>query len=103
MKIATYNINGINGRLTNLLRWLDEANPDVVCLQELKSTDRKFPQRTLLDAGYHAIWQGQQSWNGGYLDRGWGMKFLGFECAQQWVGVRAFRLTVVIIGAVERS
>src|ERR1700761_495826 len=64
MKIATYNINGINGRLTNLLRWLDEAKPDVVCLQELKSTDQKFPERTLLDAGYHAIWQGQQSWNG---------------------------------------
>lgn len=64
MKIATYNINGINGRLTNLLRWLDEAKPDIVCLQELKSTDQKFPQQALLDAGYHAIWQGQQSWNG---------------------------------------
>jgi len=64
MKIATYNINGINGRLGNLLRWLDEAKPDVVCLQELKSTDLKFPAKELLDAGYHAIWQGQQSWNG---------------------------------------
>jgi exodeoxyribonuclease-3 len=64
MKIATYNINGINGRLTNLLRWLDEAKPDAVCLQELKSTDQKFPEKALLDAGYHAIWQGQQSWNG---------------------------------------
>ncbi|UOE52485.1 exodeoxyribonuclease III [Mucilaginibacter sp. SMC90] len=64
MKIATYNINGINGRIENLLRWLAEARPDVVCLQELKCEDHKFPERALLDAGYHAIWQGQKSWNG---------------------------------------
>jgi exodeoxyribonuclease-3 len=64
MKIATYNINGINGRLPVLLRWLKEAAPDVVCLQELKTTDDKFPEQTLLDAGYHAIWHGQKSWNG---------------------------------------
>ncbi|OKS88153.1 exodeoxyribonuclease III [Mucilaginibacter polytrichastri] len=64
MKIATYNINGINGRIENLLRWLADAKPDVVCLQELKAEDHKFPERALLDAGYHAIWQGQKSWNG---------------------------------------
>jgi exodeoxyribonuclease-3 len=64
MKIATYNINGINGRFANLLRWLEEARPDVVCLQELKCEDHKFPEQALLDAGYHAIWQGQKSWNG---------------------------------------
>lgn len=64
MKIATYNINGINGRLANLLRWLDEAKPDVVCLQELKAPNDKFPKRALADAGYHSIWHGQQSWNG---------------------------------------
>lgn len=64
MKIATYNINGINARLQNLLRWLSEARPDVVCLQELKTEDHRFPQQALLDAGYHAIWQGQKSWNG---------------------------------------
>jgi exodeoxyribonuclease-3 len=64
VKIATYNINGINGRLTNLLRWLDKAKPDVVCLQELKCEDNRFPERALLEAGYHAIWQGQKSWNG---------------------------------------
>ena len=64
MKIATYNINGINGRLANLLRWLAEAKPDVVCLQELKTIDAKFPEQALQDAGYDAIWQGQQSWNG---------------------------------------
>jgi len=64
LKIATYNINGINGRLPNLLCWLAEAKPDVVCLQELKCTDEKFPERALLGLGYHAIWHGQQSWNG---------------------------------------
>jgi len=50
--------------LPNLLRWLAEAKPDVVCLQELKCTDEKFPERALLGLGYHAIWHGQQSWNG---------------------------------------
>ncbi|MFA4868541.1 MAG: exodeoxyribonuclease III [Pedobacter sp.] len=64
MKIATYNINGINARLENLLRWLKEASPDVVCLQELKAPDDKFPEKSLLDAGYHSIWHGQKSWNG---------------------------------------
>lgn len=64
MKIATYNVNGINGRLPVLLQWLEEAKPDVVCLQELKCPDKLFPQQQLLDAGYHAIWQGQKSWNG---------------------------------------
>jgi exodeoxyribonuclease-3 len=64
LKIATYNINGINGRLPNLLRWLAEAKPDVVCLQELKAPDERFPEQALLGLGYHAIWHGQQSWNG---------------------------------------
>ncbi|MGY4385453.1 exodeoxyribonuclease-3 [Pedobacter sp. UYP24] len=64
MKIASYNINGINARLENLLRWLAEAKPDVVCLQELKAQDKDFPQLALLKAGYHSIWQGQKSWNG---------------------------------------
>ncbi|RYG52794.1 MAG: exodeoxyribonuclease III [Chitinophagaceae bacterium] len=64
MKIATYNVNGINGRLPVLLRWLKEAKPDVVCLQELKTTDDKFPFQAIHEAGYHAIWHGQKSWNG---------------------------------------
>lgn len=64
MKIATYNINGINGRLGILLRWLQEAQPDIVCLQELKAEDHKFPERAINDAGYQAIWRGQKSWNG---------------------------------------
>jgi len=64
MKIATYNINNINKRLANLLAWLKSARPDVVCLQELKSTDADFPIAALRRAGYEAVWQGQKSWNG---------------------------------------
>lgn len=64
MKIATYNVNGVNGRLDVLLRWLEEAAPDVACLQELKAPDEKFPAKELERAGYGAVWQGQKSWNG---------------------------------------
>lgn len=64
MKIATYNVNGINGRLPVLLRWLEDAQPGAVCLQELKAPDAKFPAAALEKAGYGAIWHGQKSWNG---------------------------------------
>jgi exodeoxyribonuclease III len=64
MKLATYNVNGVNGRLPVLLRWLEQAQPDVVCLQELKSPDEKFPIIAIEKAGYGAIWHGQKSWNG---------------------------------------
>jgi exodeoxyribonuclease-3 len=64
MKLATYNVNGINGRLDVLLRWLDEAKPNVVCLQELKAPGDRFPQSEIERAGYGAIWQGQKAWNG---------------------------------------
>jgi exodeoxyribonuclease-3 len=64
MKIATYNVNGINARLPVLLRWLEETKPDVACLQELKAPMEKIPQQAIKDAGYHAIWHGQKSWNG---------------------------------------
>jgi len=64
MKIATYNVNGVNGRLPVLLRWLQETAPDVVCLQELKAHEEKFPEQAILDAGYKAVWHGQKSWNG---------------------------------------
>jgi exodeoxyribonuclease-3 len=64
VKIATYNVNAINGRLPVLLRWLEEAEPDIVCLQELKAPDEKFPESAINAAGYQAIWHGQKSWNG---------------------------------------
>ena len=64
MKIATFNVNGVNGHLPVLLRWLDQARPDIVCLQELKAPDEKFPLKAINDAGYGAIWHGQKSWNG---------------------------------------
>ena len=64
MKIATYNVNGVNGRLPVLLKWLEETKPDVACLQELKAPQEKFPEQAITDAGYTAYWQGQKSWNG---------------------------------------
>ena len=64
MKIASYNVNGVNGRLNVLLRWLNESKPDVVCLQELKAPNEKFPLQAINDAGYEAKWHGQKSWNG---------------------------------------
>ncbi|MBJ3783819.1 exodeoxyribonuclease III [Devosia sediminis] len=71
MRVATFNINGINGRLGLLLEWLEETGPDVVCLQELKAPDDRFPADALEKAGYGAIWHGQKSWNGvAILQRG---------------------------------
>jgi exodeoxyribonuclease-3 len=64
MKIATFNVNGINARLPALLRWLAEAEPDVVCLQELKAPQERFPEAEIRDAGYSVLWHGQKSWNG---------------------------------------
>jgi len=64
MKIATFNVNGVNGRLPVLMRWLAEAKPDVACLQELKAPDEKFPEPAIRQAGYRAVWHGQKGWNG---------------------------------------
>ena len=64
MKIATFNINDVNKRLTNLLDWLRRARPDIACLQELKATDAGFPVAAIEKAGYGAVWRGQKSWNG---------------------------------------
>ena len=64
MKIATFNVNGINSRLPRLLEWLAESAPDIVCLQEIKTSDATFPEAALRDAGYGAVWQGQKGFNG---------------------------------------
>jgi exodeoxyribonuclease-3 len=64
MRIATYNVNGITSRLPNLLEWLEERKPDIVCLQELKAPDERFPMLAIQAAGYRAVCQGQKSWNG---------------------------------------
>jgi exodeoxyribonuclease-3 len=64
VKIATFNVNGINARLPTLLRWLAEAEPDVVCLQELKAPQEKFPHEAIAKAGYAALWHGQKGYNG---------------------------------------
>ncbi len=71
MRLATFNVNGINGRLSLLLDWLERTAPDAVCLQELKTTDDRFPAAVLEKAGYGAVWHGQKSWNGvAILQRG---------------------------------
>jgi exodeoxyribonuclease-3 len=64
LKIVTYNVNGVNGRLPRLLEWLSETSPDIVCLQELKTDDTKFPAGAIEAAGYGAIWHGQRSHHG---------------------------------------
>lgn len=64
MKIASFNINTINGRLSNLIDWLSEAEPDVVCLQELKTAQEAFPADVLAELGYGAVWKGERIWNG---------------------------------------
>jgi exodeoxyribonuclease III len=64
VKIATYNVNGVNGRLPRILDWLSETSPNIVCLQELKTDDSKFPVHAFEQAGYSAIWHGQRSHHG---------------------------------------
>ena len=64
LRIASYNINGINSRLGVLTRWLEMFQPDIAALQELKCTDEAFPYEALKEQGYVAIWHGQRSWNG---------------------------------------
>jgi exodeoxyribonuclease-3 len=64
VRIATFNINDVNKRLANLLAWLAEDRPDVVCLQELKADQNAFPTAAISAAGYGAVWRGQRSWNG---------------------------------------
>lgn len=64
MKIATFNINGVNKRLGNLIGWLQAEKPNVVALQELKATDREFPEAAIEEVGYGAVWRGQKTWNG---------------------------------------
>ena len=64
MKIATYNVNGIKARLPRLIEWLDETKPDIVCLQELKSSDETIPIADVAAAGYGGMYHGQKGFNG---------------------------------------
>src|SRR2546422_7971071 len=65
MKVATFNVNGIASRLKHLLQWLEKESPDVVCLQELKAPETGLPVKAIRDAGYGALWRGEESWDGG--------------------------------------
>jgi exodeoxyribonuclease-3 len=64
MKIATWNVNSVLARLPHLARWLDAVQPDVLCMQETKCTDDKFPIDVLKEHGYGCVTFGQQSYNG---------------------------------------
>jgi exodeoxyribonuclease-3 len=64
MKIAAWNVNSLNVRLPHLIDWLKTASPDVVCLQELKLEDAKFPLEAINEAGYNAVFSGQKTYNG---------------------------------------
>jgi exodeoxyribonuclease III len=64
LKIATFNINNVRSGLPNLLDWLTSAEPDIVCLQELKTAHNDLPLGPIQDAGYHAVWKGEKTWNG---------------------------------------
>ncbi len=64
MKIATYNVNGIKARLPRLIEWLSETQPDIVCLQELKSSDETIPVADIEAAGYKGVYHGQKGFNG---------------------------------------
>jgi len=64
LKIVTYNVNGIKARLPRLIEYLEEQTPDIVCLQELKSSDETFPEADIRAAGYGAVWHGQKGFNG---------------------------------------
>ena len=64
MRIATWNVNSVNARLPLLLRWLEEEQPDVACLQELKCVDEKFPREPVEALGYNVLVHGQKSYNG---------------------------------------
>jgi exodeoxyribonuclease-3 len=71
MKIATFNVNGVKGRMPRLLEWLAEAEPDVACLQEIKTGDATFPHEPIEAAGYHVIWHGMPRHHGvAILSRG---------------------------------
>ncbi len=64
MKVATFNVNGVKGRLPRLLEWLEEARPDVVCLQEIKTGDATFPIEAIQRTGYQAVWHGMPRFHG---------------------------------------
>ena len=64
MKIACWNINSLRKRQARLFAWLEQTNPDIVCLQETKCTDEQFPELALRAAGYHSAFHGQKSYNG---------------------------------------
>jgi exodeoxyribonuclease-3 len=64
MKIATWNINGVKARIDNLVHWLNDSQPDIACLQEIKTVDEGFPRAEIEALGYHVETHGQKGFNG---------------------------------------
>lgn len=99
MKIATFNVNGINARLPILLHWLETSSPDVACLQELKAPNEKFPEKEIRAAGYEVVWHGQKSWNGvAILSKKHPIKEIGRELSGNPEDVQSRYLEVEING-----
>lgn len=63
-KIATWNVNSLKVRLPHVLQWLESENPDVLAIQETKTTDENFPEEAIKEAGYHVSFVGQKTYNG---------------------------------------
>ncbi len=64
MKVASWNVNSLKVRLPHVLQWLEDARPDILALQETKSTDENFPEAEINAAGYQAVFSGQKTYNG---------------------------------------
>jgi exodeoxyribonuclease-3 len=105
MKIATFNVNGVKGRLPRLLEWLEETQPDVVCLQEIKTGDPAGPAKALEDAGWRGVWHPQRSHHGvavlarGELPREVGRTLPGdpADLASRWLECEVHGLRVVSV------
>ena len=64
VKIATWNVNGIRARFSEVLRWIDREEPDVICLQETKASPEQVPEELFAVAGYHSHWHGHKGYSG---------------------------------------
>lgn len=94
MRIATWNVNSVRARLERLLPWLADRQPDVVCLQETKCIDEKFPREEIEDAGYQVALHGQKTYNGVAI-----LSKKPIEDVTRGVGIERFDKDARVIGA----
>jgi exodeoxyribonuclease III len=103
MKIASFNINNISRRRANLLTWLREAEPDIVCLQELKAADAEFPAEAIRQAGYNAVWRGETRWNGVAILARWAPVLSRVELPSDSANARSRYLEAAVNGLLVAS